>query len=118
MLLFAFVASAFVALSGCTKKAATPVGEMTAEQLIARGKSIYVSNCIACHSPDPAKDGTVGPAVAGSSKELLEERLLHAAYPPNYKPKRDTRAMVAMPHLKEELPALTAYLESLGPGGQ
>jgi mono/diheme cytochrome c family protein len=115
MLLFSFVALACaLVLTGCTKKAAPTSTEMTPEQLISRGKAIYVSNCMACHNVDPSKDGAVGPSVAGSSKELLEERILRAAYPAGYKPKRETRAMVALPHLQNEIPALTAYLANLG----
>jgi len=117
MLLFAFVAVAFALAmcSGCTKKSSeTPsVTEMTAAQLAERGKSIYMSNCIACHNVDPSKDGSVGPAIAGSSAELVEARVMKAAYPEGYKPKRDTRVMVALPHLQKEIPALGAYLSGL-----
>lgn len=116
MLLFAFVAVAVALLAtGCTKKSSdsVPVAEMTVAQLSERGKSIYISNCISCHNVDPAKNGTVGPAVAGSSAELVEARLMRAEYPVNYKPKRDTRMMAAMPHLQKEIPALSAYLSGL-----
>lgn len=115
MLLFSFLALALaLALSGCKKKAPTPVSELNPEELFNRGKSIYVSNCSACHHIDPAKDGATGPAVAGASKELLEERILRASYPKDYKPKRDTRIMVALPHLQNEIPAITAYLAQVG----
>ena len=116
MLLFAFIAVAVALLAtGCTKKSSesVPVAEMTAAQLSERGKSIYISNCISCHNIDPTKDGTIGPAVAGSSAELVEARLMRAEYPANYKPKRETRVMVALPHLQKEIPALSAYLSQL-----
>ncbi len=115
MLLFSFVALAFVvALSACTKKQSVSVAEMTPAQLAERGKAIYVGNCIACHNSNPTLDGTLGPAVAGSSLELLEARLLRAEYPAGYKPKKETHTMPALPHLKAEIPALAAYLSSLG----
>jgi mono/diheme cytochrome c family protein len=116
MLLFAFVAVACaLAVSGCTKKSSdsSTGGEavqMTAEQLSSRGKTIYLSNCTACHNVDPGVDGAVGPAVAGSSLELLEARIMRAEYPAGYKPKRDTRSMVALAHLEKEIPALAAFL--------
>lgn len=72
--------------------------------------SIYKLNCIACHNVDPGKDGVAGPALTGSSKELLEARILRAAYPAGYKPKRDTKQMPALPHLEKEIPAISAYL--------
>ncbi len=56
------------------------------------------------------KDGSIGPAIAGSSKELLEARVLSTSYPPNYKPKRPTKVMPQFPFLKEEIPYLAAYL--------
>lgn len=82
--------------------------------LVKRGKVVYETNCSACHSPDPRKDGPVGPANACASAELLAAKVLRNEYPPGYAPKRDTRAMVPLPHLEKEIPALAAYLRSLG----
>lgn len=114
MLLFSFLAVCLAwALASCTKKPTPNLAEMTPAQLTERGKAIYVANCIACHNPDPAKDGTVGPSVAGSSLELLQAKLVKGNYPAGYKPKRETQAMPAMPHLEKEIPALSAYLSSL-----
>lgn len=118
MLLFSFLfITIALALASCTKKSSIPVAEMTPEQLIERGKAIYIGNCIACHNMDPQKDGSTGPSVSGSSTELLEARLLKAEYPKDYQPKRMTRTMPALAHLKEEISALSAYLSSIGTKG-
>jgi mono/diheme cytochrome c family protein len=77
-----------------------------------RGRAVYVANCVACHNNDPSKDGPIGPALQDSPKELLEFRVLRTAYPPGYKPKRDTKVMPTFPFLKNEIPYLTAYLSS------
>lgn len=78
-----------------------------------RGRSLYLSNCAACHhSSDPSRDGPTGPAIKGSSRELLEARVLKATYPPGYKPKRKTRSMRAQPYLKSTIPDLAAFLGS------
>ncbi len=93
-------------LSACTKKekkALTP-----AEQ----GRVVYARHCTACHSVNPKVDGTLGPAVFASSLELLEVRVLKGEYPPGYQPKRTTKTMVPLPFLKDEIPALHAYLNS------
>jgi len=82
-------------------------------ELIEAGRAAYNANCIACHNMDPRQDGAIGPAVAGSSLELIEARVLRAEYPPGYVPKRNTRVMIALPHLKPRLPELAAYLGSL-----
>jgi mono/diheme cytochrome c family protein len=76
-----------------------------------RGREVYRSNCTACHHADPGKTGPVGPAVKGSSRELVEARVLHAGYPAGYTPKRTTTQMVALPQLKGEIDALAAYLK-------
>lgn len=78
--------------------------------LAKRGRAIYSTQCIACHNSDPHLAGALGPEVFGSSKELLEARILRAEYPAGYKPKRETHSMVPLPHLKPELDAIHAYL--------
>ena len=75
-----------------------------------RGRAVYNANCVACHNADPSKDGPIGPAIKGSSKELLEGRVLRTEYPPNYKPKRNTKTMPQFPFLKSEIPYLATYL--------
>lgn len=74
------------------------------------GARIYQSNCTACHSPNPAFPGVLGPEVKGSSRELIEARVMHARYPDGYSPKRGTHNMVAMPQLEPYLDDLAAYL--------
>ncbi len=80
------------------------------DPLVKRGRAVYAANCTACHAHDPCRDGNLGPAIAGSSRELLEARVLHGTYPPGYAPKRDTKAMIPLPHLEGEIDALAAYL--------
>ena len=75
-----------------------------------RGRAVYLANCVACHNNDPSKDGPIGPAIKGSSQELLQGRVLSTSYPPGYKPKRPTHVMPQFPFLKDEVPYLAAYL--------
>ena len=82
-------------------------------ELIQAGRGVYNGNCIACHNMDPARDGALGPPVAGSSLALLEARVLRNAYPEGYVPKRDTRVMIPLPHLESRLGELAAYLGSI-----
>jgi mono/diheme cytochrome c family protein len=105
---FIIFLSSVIGGEGCTRQ--KPAGDMDP---ITKGKSVYVSNCTACHNMDPRMDGSLGPAVAGASLELLERRILHADYPPGYQPKRTSKAMAALPHLKNEIDALYKYLSSL-----
>jgi len=82
------------------------------DALIERGRRVYMINCIACHARDPNVDGGLGPAIAGSSRALVEARVLRAEYPPGYTPKRDTRLMIPLPHLAPDIDALTAFLDA------
>jgi mono/diheme cytochrome c family protein len=75
-----------------------------------RGKKVYAANCIACHNADPTKPGPVGPALKGSSRELIEARVMLAAYPAGYTPKRDTKLMVPLPQLANKIDDLAAFL--------
>lgn len=101
------LAASVVALGACKPSSDSDPVEL--------GRRAYVTNCIACHNADPTRDGPIGPAIAGSSRELVEARLLRAQYPPGYAPKRNTQLMPAQPFLAELVPKLAAYLESLPP---
>ena len=78
----------------------------------ARGKAIYYLNCISCHNLDPKKQGSIGPQIYGSSKELLSKKILFGKYPKNYKPKRSGGAMPIMPNLDKEIANLHAFLNA------
>lgn len=80
---------------------------------VARGRGTYLANCVACHNPNPKLVGPVGPAVAGASQELLAAKVLRNEYPPGYAPKRETSAMVPLPHLEPDIEDLAAYLGSV-----
>ncbi|MGH7931964.1 MAG: c-type cytochrome [Candidatus Binataceae bacterium] len=75
-----------------------------------RGRVIYRQSCISCHNQNPNLPGGIGPAIAGSSRQLVEARLLHDTYPPGYQPRRHTHTMRAMPWLAPHIDELTAYL--------
>jgi mono/diheme cytochrome c family protein len=75
-----------------------------------RGRQVYMSQCTACHASDPSQPGPIGPDIKGSSRELLEAKVLHGTYPPGYTPKRPTKVMVPIPAVAPEIPALAEYL--------
>jgi mono/diheme cytochrome c family protein len=79
--------------------------------LAQRGRQVYLAQCIACHSPDPAQAGPLGPPVKGSSRELLEAKILKGTYPPGYRPKRPTAVMPIQPVVATEIAALADFLK-------
>ena len=101
----AIAASALVDCLGCQD-----VGEPTGSEAGVRGKAVYMNVCIACHNGDPNEDGALGPAIADSSLELLEAKVLRAEYPEGYEPKRAGIVMPSFGYLEEKLPDLAAFL--------
>ncbi|PJZ71057.1 cytochrome C [Leptospira perolatii] len=81
------------------------------ELLKEKGKSLYLSNCASCHNMNPSIDGSVGPAIFGSSFELLKARIREGSYPPGYTPKRTSAVMPRFPYGDEEIKALEAFLK-------
>jgi mono/diheme cytochrome c family protein len=92
------------ALAGCSGQD----GSLTPEA--ERGRQVFLAQCSSCHGSDPAKDGPVGPAIRGSSRALLEARVLHGSYPPGYTPKRQSAVMQPLPQAAGSLGDLAAYL--------
>ncbi len=79
----------------------------------AKGKEIFQENCQWCHGyPDVGVPSgpNPSPAVTGSSRELLEARVLRASYPPGYKPKNPTKKMKPLPALEPSIDDLFAFL--------
>ncbi|MHB8383783.1 MAG: c-type cytochrome [Candidatus Binataceae bacterium] len=103
---FAMVSiTAMLVLAACAKTRAPDTVE--------RGRLIYVTHCIVCHNPNPNLDGEQGPAIAGSSRELVADRVLRLTYPVGYRPKRTTHNMRAMIDLTPaQIGDLTAYLHA------
>jgi mono/diheme cytochrome c family protein len=100
-LIIAQAAAVAMLLGACKAKPRTPAQV---------GRVIYMTNCVVCHNPDPNLPGSQGPAIAGSSRELIEARVVHLTYPPGYKPKRTTHAMRAFPQFADKIDDLTAFL--------
>jgi mono/diheme cytochrome c family protein len=90
---------------------ATGCGEQAASPLAEQGRHVYLAQCTACHASDPASPGPLGPPVQGSSRELLEAKVLRGTYPPGHTPKRPTAVMQPMPALASAVPALAEYLK-------
>jgi mono/diheme cytochrome c family protein len=92
-----------LAVGGCSESGLSPSAE--------RGRQVYLAYCIACHNTDPAQPGAVGPPLRGSSRELLEAKVVKGIYPPGYTPKRSTKVMVPIAAVTPaDVGALADYL--------
>jgi mono/diheme cytochrome c family protein len=103
LMFFVLVAALF--LQGCKKE-----GSQTPLSLEDQGRNVYLSRCIACHNADPKQTGSLGPAVAGLSEEVIRAKVLAGKYPDGYVPMRSTRMMPPMPELEDKIIALHSYL--------
>lgn len=82
----------------------------------AAGEEIYGNVCATCHGGSPTEAGTAGPAIAGSSLELVEAKVLRGEYPPGYTPKRNTKAMPPLPYLEDYVADIAAFLQAAADG--
>lgn len=76
----------------------------------AKGKTVYYANCTSCHNYNPKKPGSIGPDVYGSSIELLTNKIQYGKYPQNYQAKRTSKIMPLLPHLKQQISNIHAFL--------
>lgn len=104
------LACLLVIMIGCEKSRNSSSQSSADSVLLQKGKIVYIANCTACHHTDPSQNGALGPSVADSSLELLQLRLLQSKYPAGYVPKRSTKIMLPLPHLKNSIQALHAFL--------
>jgi len=100
-----------LAASGCSG-----ASDAESDPAVARGRDVYKSVCLACHAADPNQSGSLGPAIAGSSRELIEARVVHGTYPKGYTPKRAGNEMPKFPNLAGSVDDLTAYLANAKAG--
>lgn len=97
------------AFTSCKKEEQAPLSPE--EQLKADGRKLYIANCIACHSADLDQEGTVGPALKGSTFEILKEKLLNGKYPEGYKGKRPVSgSMPKYSFTDQQIRSLEAFL--------
>lgn len=108
MIFFLNLIVLMISLSACQKSS----NEIPLSATELRGKTIYLSTCIACHNANPTLAGSVGPDIADSSLELLTSRIMSVTYPPNYKPKRQSKLMTAFPQYEKDIPSIYAYLKT------
>lgn len=103
---FTVLAAALAAAAaGCSGGGEAPLSEAAQH-----GRATYMNVCVACHNANPALDGSLGPNLVGTTRELLEARVLHGRYPPGYTPKRPGAAMPAFPNLADRIDDLYAFL--------
>jgi mono/diheme cytochrome c family protein len=100
------------------KEAESVVAEVeAADTILEKGKRLYLTNCLQCHNRDPNVKGSIGPEVVDAPLEVMTAKIMTGKYPEKlpegFVPKRKSTAMRKIPKLKEDIPAIWAYVQSL-----
>ena len=104
---------ALVALAAALACGGQQEGAAGSDAAAARGKLVYANVCTACHNADPRQPGSLGPELAGASRELIEAKVLRNKYPPGYAPKRAGATMPKYEYLSSSTGDLAAYLSGV-----
>lgn len=82
-----------------------------------KGQRLYKANCLQCHNRDPNLKGPIGPEITDAPLEVMTSKIMTAKYPEKlpagFVPKRRTKAMRAIPKLKNDIPAIWAFVQSV-----
>ncbi len=98
---------ALVATSACSGDS-----DSSADPAVARGETIYRNICVVCHNADPNEQGTMGPAIARATRDVLEAKVLRGEYPAGYTPARETHQMPQFEYLEPNLDDIEAFIAS------
>lgn len=82
-----------------------------------KGKRLYLSNCIQCHNKDPNLKGSLGPEMVDAPLSIMTSKVMTGAYPAvlptGFVPKRKSKAMKKIPKLKNDIPAIYEWVQSM-----
>ena len=106
-----------------TKAVSAPV-KLVAKAMVAmdnatleKGQRLYRANCLQCHNRDPNLKGSIGPELVDAPLEVMTSKVMTGKYPAKlpagFVPKRKTSAMRAIPKLKNDIPVIWAYVQSV-----
>lgn len=97
----------------------TPAYSQVDQATLDKGKRLYMANCIQCHNRDPHKKGPIGPELTDAPLEVMTSKVMTAKYPDplpeGFVPKRKSRAMRPIPKLKNDIPAIHEWVQSVRP---
>ena len=84
---------------------------------IEKGKRLYMANCLQCHNRDPNVKGSIGPEITDAPLSIMTAKVMTGKYPEvlpaGFIPKRKSKAMRAIPKLKNDIPAIWAFVQSV-----
>lgn len=82
-----------------------------------KGKRLYMANCIQCHNRDPNVKGPIGPEMVDAPLSVMISKVMTSNYPSplpaGFVPKRKSHAMRAIPKLRNDIPAIHGWVQSV-----
>lgn len=76
------------------------------------GQIIYKTVCSKCHNVNPTKQGSIGPELFTTPKEVFKTKVITGTYPTSYTPKRKTRIMPKFKNLTNKIDSIYKYIRS------
>ena len=93
-----------------------PLTNATAADL-ARGAKVYKAQCVRCHNADPNLKGNLGQEQVDAPFEVVVSKILTGKYPDplpkGFTPKRKTKMMTPLKNLKNDIPYIYAWIQSV-----
>ena len=84
---------------------------------LARGAKIYKANCVRCHNADPNIKGNLGPEQIDAPFEVVVSKIMTGKYPDplpkGFVPKRKSKVMQPLKTLKNDIPYIYAWIQSV-----
>jgi len=84
---------------------------------LAKGKELYLAQCIRCHNADPNIKGPIGPEMVDAPLDVMKYKVATGRYPDvlpeGFVPKRTTKQMTKLPAVVPDVPSIHAYVQSL-----
>ncbi len=84
---------------------------------LARGAKVYKANCVRCHNADPNLKGNLGPEQVDAPFEVVVSKIMTGKYPDplpkGFTPKRKTKAMTPLRNVKNDIPYIYAWIQSV-----
>ncbi|MGE3610419.1 MAG: cytochrome c [Bacteriovoracaceae bacterium] len=88
-----------------------------AQVSLEKGKRLFLSNCTSCHNKDPNFKGSIGPELVDAPLDVMTAKVTTGRYPEKlpagFIPKRKTKLMRPFPHLKNDVPSIHAWIQSV-----
>jgi len=84
----------------------------TDQSINEEGRRIYIGTCVRCHSLDPRKQGSIGPDLFSTPRDVFRTKVPKGVYPLGYRAKRNTKIMPKFSDLERKVDWIYQYIQT------